>query len=235
MPRSTLLLLALLLAGCPTDDDDSGGPADDDDATAADDDDATDDDDAADDDDDATGDDDDAAKIDYLDATVPDFAGCSGNQVKFVLGDGTELGPYDGFQSKASFANCFPQFTIRIGEGDTWAALNGNYEGMNGGVEIPFQSPSSTAGNVVLQASIPESVLSAEAPLDLAGNFGLVNTNRHSDVGGSVTFDGDVPGPSVAVSGTYSGVIQKVVSFSEQVVLLGVAGCFDATLLPTDC
>ena len=36
-------------------------------------------------------------EIDYVDATPPAFDDCSGNQVKLMLGDGTEIGPFDGF------------------------------------------------------------------------------------------------------------------------------------------
>ena len=49
----------------------------------------------------------------------------------------------------------------------------------------------------------------------------------------TVHFDAVVPGPDVPISGTYSGVIQKVISLSDQVILLGVSGCFEETLQPT--
>ena len=211
---------SLVLAGCPDDDD---ATADDDDATA-------DDDDATADDDDATGDDDDA--IDYPDAVVPDFPGCTGNQFLLMLGDGTEIGPFDGFNADKSFANNFPQFSIRLGPtGSAWVALNGNYDGMDPG-NIPFEGPSSQAGNVVLQASVDPSAIGG-APDDLAGNFGEPPNNLHPTVGGSVTFT-VVPGPGVTSTGTFEGVVQKIVSFTDQVVLLGVSGCFDAPLVATD-
>ena len=43
-----------------------------------------------------------------------------------------------------------------------------------------------------------------------------------------------VPAPNSQSVGVYSGVVQKIVSFSEQQVLLGVSGCFDALLESTD-
>jgi hypothetical protein len=230
-----LLAACLLLTGCPNDDDDSS-PLDDDDAGADDDDASGDDDDASGDDDDASGDDDDVA-LDYLDATVPDFDGCSGNQVMFTLGDGSEIGPFTGFfPLPASFANSgdFTQFTIRMGTDSSWAQLSGNYSGLAPDSDVMMQSPASTPGNVVLQASLSEDVLPNDAPEDLSGNYGFVNTNRGAEVGGTVRFDGVVPGPDVAISGTYSGIIQKVVSLSEQVVLLGISGCFSETLHPTN-
>jgi hypothetical protein len=223
-----IVLLALLLAGCPSDDDDSGVVDDDD--SAADDDDAMDDDDAVDDDDGA---DDDDAAVDYVDAVVPTFDDCTGTQFKMMLGDGTELGPFDGFfPAPTSFANNFPQFTIRSGVDTAWTALNGNYEGMATGGVIPFEGPSSQAGNVVLQAMVDATAIGA-APADLAGNFGEPANNLHPDVGGQVVFSA-LPAPNAVTTGEYEGIIQKIVSFSDQQVLLGVKGCFSETLVPTD-
>ncbi len=221
-----LLALPLLVLGCPSDDDDTA--VDDDDSSVLDDDDVGDDDDAGDDD---VGDDDDD-EIDYVDATVPDFADCTGNQFKLTLGDGTELGPFDGHVAEASFANNFPQFTIRTGPTTSWTQLNGNYTGMDAGTPIAFESPSSQAGNVVLQALLDASAIGA-APADLAGTYGEPPNNLHPDVGGTVTFDA-VPGPNLETSGVYEGIIQKIVSLTDQQILLGVRGCFIATLAPTD-
>ena len=220
------LAVPLLLLGCPSDDDDTAD--DDDSSVVADDDDVVDDDDAGDDD---AGDDDDDL-VDYVAATVPDFAGCAGNQFMLMLGDGTEIGPFDGHVAEASFANNFPQFTIRTGPTTSWTQLNGNYTGMQAGAAIPFQGPSSTAGNVVLQALLDASAIGA-SPVDLAGTYGEPPNNLHPDVGGSVTFDA-VPGPNLETSGTYEGIIQKIVSLTDQQILLGVRGCFVATLAPTD-
>lgn len=224
-------LLALSLVGCPADDvppvDDDDSSVPDDDDTAPDDDDSVDDDDAAPDDDDSLG------GEDFLDATIPDFTDCSGNQFKIVLGDGTELGPFEGFfPAPTSFANNFPQFTIRTGTEDAWTALNGNYSGMGADAEIPFESPPSVEGNVVLQALLSAATVGT-GPEDLVGTYGMPSTNLNEAVGGSVTFS-SVPAPNAQATGSYSGIIQKIVSLSSQQVLLGVRGCFDAQLAPTD-
>jgi len=220
----------LLLGAC-------GDAPDDDDATADDDDSASDDDDATADDDDATVDDDDDATggaPDYVDAVIPDYPDCVGNSVLFSLGDGTELGPFDGFfEAPTSFANNFGQFTIRVGTDDAWTALNGHYDGMDTSGPIEFEGPSSQPGNVVLQALLTPEVTGG-GPEDLAGNFGAPPSNLSPEVGGSVTF-GAVPSPGGTSLGVYSGIIQKFQSVGvEQVVLLGVSGCFNATLQATD-
>jgi hypothetical protein len=225
-----LSLLVLGITACPSDDDDTAG----DDDSAEDDDDVVDDDDAGDDDagDDDAGDDDDDV-IDYVDATIPDFAGCAGNQFTLMLGDGTEAGPYEGFFAEpASFANNSLQFTIRMGVTEAWTALNGNYSGMTAGTPIAFQSPSQDPGNVVLQAWVDASVVGG-GPADLAGAYGDPSSNAHPDVGGEVVFDA-VPAPNAESSGTYSGIIQKNVSLTDQQVLLGVRGCFTVDLVATD-
>jgi hypothetical protein len=232
-----LLFFALVLVACDTvgeippndddtsDDDDSAAQGDDDDI--ANDDDVSDDDDAADDDDALGGD-------DFLDAVVPTFDDCSGNQFKLGLGDGSEVGPFEGFfPAPTSFANGgFTQFTIRTGEKESWSALNGNYEGLSANTDIQFTTPASVAGNVVLNASLSELTL-GDASLELAGNYGMPANNPHSSVGGSVFFT-QVPAPNAQTAGNYSAIIQKIVSLSSQQILLGVRGCFDATLTPTD-
>ena len=232
------LSLFLIVTGCGdggellADDDDSAG---DDDDTSNDDDAANDDDDATSDDDDTTGDDDDATgdDDDYVDVNLPSFGDCSGNQFKVGLGDGTELGPFEGFfDNPTSFANTTGSFTVRIGTDDVWVALNGNATSMSAGSPIPLQSPPSVAGNVVLQASLSELAL-GESKTALAGNYGLPASNLHPSVGGEVTFS-SVPSPGTTASGTYSGTIQKIVGLSNQVILLGVTGCFEANLTATD-
>jgi hypothetical protein len=234
LPNLLVGLLGLLLVGCqpsgevplPDDDDDSATSDDDDSATS-------DDDDTTDDDDDTADDDDSLGGEDFTDAYVPDYADCSGNRFKLVLGDGTEIGPFEGFfDSPTSFANNFPQFTIRTGEDAAWTALNGNYNSLTQNTDVTFASPPSVEGNIVLQAALTASAIGA-APADLAGNYGMPSTNLHASVGGSVQFS-SLPAPNVQATGSYSGVIQKIVSLSNQQVLLGVRGCFDALLVPTD-
>ena len=229
-----LFLLALALGACqplgevpPQTDDDDSSVSDDDDTSTDDDDTSADDDDASTDDDDSLG------GQDYTDASIPDYADCSGNRFKVVLGDGSAIGPFEGFfPSPTSFANNFPQFTIRTGEDAAWTALNGNYNSLTQNTDITFTSPPSVEGNVVLQASIASSTIGT-APADLAGNYGMPTTNLHASVGGSVHFT-SLPAPNAQATGTYSGIIQKIVSLSTQQVLLGVRGCFDAALTPTD-
>jgi hypothetical protein len=222
-----LLLLALALGACrplgevppPTDDDDSAVSDDDDTST--------------DDDDTSTDDDDSLGGQDYTDAYLPDYPDCSGNRFKLVLGDGSAIGPFEGFfDSPTSFANNFPQFTIRTGEDASWTALSGNYSEMTTGTDIAFASPPSVPGNVVLQASVQATVIGG-APAELAGNYGLPASNLHGAVGGAVHFT-SLPAPNAQATGTYSGIIQKIVSLSTQQVLLGLRGCFDAALTPTD-
>jgi hypothetical protein len=103
---------------------------------------------------------------------------------------------------------------------------------MTTGSDIPFASPPSAAGNVVLQASVQTTVIGG-ASSDLAGNYGLPANNLHGSVGGAVQFT-SLPAPNAQASGTYSGIIQKIVGLSAQQVLLGVRGCFDAALTPND-
>jgi hypothetical protein len=235
LPKLLLCFLGLFLGACQpagievplpddddtTDDDDSAG-SDDDDTTGTDDDDTT-----------GTDDDDSLGGEDFIDAYVPDYADCSGNRFKLVLGDGTELGPFEGFfDSPKSFANNFPQFTIRTGEDAAWTALNGNYNSLAQDTDIALASPPSVEGNVVLQASLASSSIGT-APADLAGNYGMPASNLHASVGGFVQFS-SLPAPNVQTTGSYSGIIQKIVSLSSQQVLLGVRGCFDALLVPTD-
>lgn len=228
-PTLPLCFLGLLLGACdpvaevpPQPDDDDSAVGDDDDSSADDDDDTT-----------ATDDDDSLGGEDFTGAYVPDYSDCSGNRFKLVLGDGTELGPFDGFfDSPTSFANNFPQFTIRTGEDAAWTALNGNYNTLEQDTDIAFTSPPSVEGNVVLQASLTSSAIGT-APADLAGNYGTPASNLHASVGGLVQFSG-LPAPNAQTTGSYSGIIQKIVGLSNQQILLGVRGCFDALLSPTD-
>jgi len=237
--RLTWLLigaLALIAYGCASsgwNDDDVS----DDDDSAADDDDAGDDD-AGDDDagDDDAGDDDagddDASLVDLDAATVPEFPDCTGNQVRFVLGDGTEIGPVDGLDS-SSFANHTQQFKIQLGSSSLWTAITGHVEGMNTGVPIAFQSPAQSPGNAVLQSFVGASDIGGSDPA-LAVAYGMQASGLDKRVGGSVVFD-SLPEAGQVTSGTFSGIVQWFIGpLTPRVVLLGVAGCFSGTLEATD-
>jgi hypothetical protein len=223
----------LLASACPGGDDDSAVA--DDDSTAADDDDST-----ATDDDDATtppGDDDDdddsTEAVDWTSASIPEFGDCSGNQWKAILGDGSAIGPFDGFLAEDSFANNFPNFAILVGVESDWSGLNGNRDGMSAGVEIPFQQPASQAGHVVLNTLVSANTV-AGLPPELGGAYGVPTVNPDASVGGSVVFD-TLPEPNTTSTGRFSAILQRSQGIQPgQVILIGVAGCFNAALSPTD-
>ncbi|MBN93866.1 MAG: hypothetical protein CL928_07295 [Deltaproteobacteria bacterium] len=222
--------------GDPAGDDDSAGDDDTGDDDTADDD--TGDDDTAGDD---TGDDDDDGPADYLEATAPEFD-CDPalNQVKFMLGDGTVLGPIDGVDS-SSFANNTGQFKIQLGTPTLWAAITGNTgAGMGAtGPAMPEQSPieflvpAETPGNAVLQAFVGAAEIGASDPA-LAVAYGMTAVDPHPTVGGQVFFD-TLPSPGSQTSGNFHGVVQWYAGpLTPATVLVGVRGCFSTTLLATD-
>lgn len=225
-----LLFLSALLVACPGDDDDSA--IDDDDSAVADDDDAGDDDAGDDDagDDDAAGDDD-TGPVDYTDATVPDSAGCTGNEARVILGDGTALTATTGLvPNPTSFANNNGQFSIRVGadgfdDNAFWIALQGNANGLAAG----------TAGlgdsGLTLQGWVGGTHI-AGAPAALAGAYG-VPLVRDPAVTATINFTA-VPGPGSATSGTFEAILQKTQAQLGQTILLGVSGCWDGTLQAED-
>jgi len=235
------VLCPVLLGGCDDDewgDDDSAGDDDSGDDDTGDDDagddDAGDDDTSDDDDDDDDSGDDDDAPVDYTDATVPDFPDCdrSLNQVKFVLGDGTVLGPVDGLDS-SSFANFTGQFKIQLGASDLWAAVTGNVTKMTAGVPIDFQLPAETPGNAVLQGYVGSSAVGASDPA-MAVAYGMNAAVLHPSVGGQVTFDA-LPTSGTETTGSFHGVVQWYVGpLTPATILVGMRGCFTATLQATD-
>jgi len=222
-----LLALSLLAAGCASadwgSDDDTSG----DDDSAGDDD--TGDDDTGDDD---TGDDD-TGEEDLDAATIPDFPDCTGNQIKLILGDGTEVGPVNGLDLAASYANHTGAFKIQVGTGMLWMAISGNQGGMVAGSPITFQPPHETPGNAVLQGYIGAGEIGTSDPA-MAVGYGMVAAGLDARVGGVVTFD-TVPEAGQQTSGTFSGVLQGYIGqFTPRVILLGVAGCFSGVLEATD-
>ncbi len=237
MPRLLLLLLLLVplsLVGCPEGDDDDSGGGDDDDSGVVDDDDAGDDDDAVDDDD--AGDDDDTTGGDFVDATIPTFdSGCTGNRLKVILGNGTELAEVEGLIESASFANTANEqaFRIRVGVGTDgpdalWLQLGGDRIGLAGGG--PYTLPDNNNGPMVLAATVGADLVGGPGPM--AGGFGMP-LFAHADVGGSVEFTQNLPEPGVLVVGEFSGILQggtPDLNNPTQVRLIGVAGCFEATL-----
>ena len=236
MTRSLPWLLALLLGlsvGCPGDDDDSAAVDDDD--SAADDDDAANDDDVADDDDDDDDDDDTTAGQDYDAATVPAFGDCdpAQNQFKLMLGDGSEVGPFSGFDSGASFANNNGNWTLRMGSGATFNQLQGQRTGYVLATAIPMQGPAGNEGNVVSNVLIDLADLGGSAAA-MGGGYGLPNLNADDRVMGEVTFS-VLPEPSATATGTFSAVLQHNQQLGAgNVVLLGIRGCFQAPLSATD-
>ena len=232
-----LLLLSVPLAGCPTGDDDDSAVGDDDDATG-DDDDAGDDDDSTGDDDDSTGDDDDSTDppMDYDAATVPDFGDCdaSQNQFKLMLGDGTVIGPFSGFQpAPTSFANNNNQWTLRMGSGATFNQLQGNRDGYTTGAPITMQGPAMNPGNVLSNVLLDAGDLGG-SPAALTGGYGIPNVNADARVEGTVTFT-TLPEPGATTAGTFEAVLQNQQQASlGNTVLLGINGCFEATLTATD-
>ena len=231
------LLLSLPLAGCPSGDDDDSGATDDDDVVADDDDATADDDDTTADDDD-TGDDDDSTPppADYDAATVPDFADCDAgmNQFKIMLGDGSVIGPFSGFSpAPASFANNNNQWTLRMGLGATFNQIQGNRDGYAVGTVIPLQGPSANPGNVLTNVLVDASDLGA-APAATGGGFGIPTVGADARVGGSITFT-TLPEPGATTAGTFEAVLQSNQQLSMgNTVLLGISGCFSATLTATD-
>ena len=228
---SSALLLALLLlaVGCAAavwdDDDSAGDDAGDDDAG----DDDTGDDDTGDDD----AGDDDTSLVDLDAATVPVFTDCTGNQVKFMLGDGTEVGPIDGLDS-SSFANNTGQFKIQIGSNSgSWAAITGHQGQMQAGSPITFQTPPDSPGNAVLQSFVAAADIGSSDGA-LAAAYQMSAPSLDSRVGGEVTFT-SVPTAGQLTSGTFSGIVQWFIGpLTPRVILLGVAGCFSGTLEATD-
>ena len=220
---SPWLLAFALLAGCPAGDDDDSAVAGDDDDSAA----------TGDDDDTAAGDDDDTGTGgDYADATAPDFAGCTGNQVQVMLGDGTVLTATSGLDP-SSFSNTSGQFTIKVGDAQIWAQLNGQRESMSAAVEIPLQGPPSVGGNVILAVYVDPAAVGS-SPAATAGAFGLPPANADPAVGGGVTFDA-LPEPDQPSSGSFHAVLQSPQQLAMgSVVLLGVSGCFEGTFAATD-
>ncbi len=226
-----LFLLPLAIAGCGVpvyeplggDDDDIFG-GDDDDATSDDDDDATGDDDTG---------DDDSVPGDLDAVTIPEFSDCTGNQVKFVLGDGTELGPVSGFDATASYANHTGVFKIQVGSPTLWAGILGHQGEMQAGSPVIFQAPAELPGNAVLQGFVSVSDIGTSDP-GMAVGYGMAASGLDERVGGEVTFD-VVPAPGQQTSGSFSGIGQWWVGpLTPRVILLGVAGCFSATLEATD-
>jgi hypothetical protein len=220
----------LLAAGCAAavwDDDDS---ADDDDVG----DDDVGDDDVGDDDvgDDDAGDDD-TSLVDLDGATVPVFPDCTGNQIKFILGDGTELGPIDGLDS-SSFANNTGQFKIQVGSSaGSWAAITGHQGQMQAGTPITFQTPPDSPGNAVLQSFVAAADIGSSDSA-LAAAYQMSASALDPRVGGEVTFD-SVPAAGQLTSGTFSGIVQWYIGpLTPRIILLGVAGCFSGTLEATD-
>jgi hypothetical protein len=220
-----LLALFLSASGCTNgdwSDDDSG-------------DDDSGDDDSGDDDsgDDDSGDDDTGDEEDLDAATIPDFPDCTGNQVKLRLGDGTEIGPVNGLDSAASFANHTGAFKIQVGGAMLWTAISGNGGGMQAGSPITFQPPHETPGNAVLQGYIGASEIGTSDPA-MAVGYGMVAAGLDERVGGVVTFDA-VPDAGQQSSGTFSGILQGYIGqFTPRVILLGVSGCFSGVLEATD-
>ena len=173
---------------------------------------------------------------DLLDATIPTFAsGCSGNRFKAILGDGTELDEVEGFIESASFANTANQqaFRIRLGlegldPGSQWVQLSGDRIGLAGGG--PYPLPDNNNGPMVLVAYIGTDATGGPAPTAGAYGFPLI---AHPSVGGSVEFTLNLPEPGGLVVGEFSGTLQggtTTLDDPAQVILLGVAGCFEATL-----
>ena len=209
-------------------------PGDDDDA-ADDDDVAPDDDDIVDDDDIA--DDDDATNNDLVDAAIPTFpSGCTGNRFKAILGDGTELDEVEGFIDTSSFANTANEqaFRIRLGidgldPDSQWVQLSGDRIGLAGGG--PYALPDNNNGPMVLQAWIGADSTGGPAPT--VGAFGMPLV-AYEEVGGTVEFTQNLPEPEVLVVGEFSGILQGGTTTSSnpsQVILLGIAGCFEGTLM----
>ncbi len=231
-----VLLLNLPLAGCPSGGDDDSAVTDDDDTTVDDDDTTADDDDTTADDDDDDDDDTTPPPADYDAATVPDFADCDAaqNQFKLMLGDGSVIGPFSGFSpAPASFANNNNQWTLRMGAGATFNQIQGNRDGYVVGTAIPLQGPSANPGNVLTNVLVDAGDLGG-APAATAGGYGLPNINADARVGGSVTFT-TLPEPGATTAGTFEGVLQNNQQLSMgNTVLLGIRGCFSATLTATD-
>ena len=234
MPHRPLLALLLLmpLSGCPSGDDDDSAVDDDDSGT--DDDDTSDDDDTVGDDDDDDDDDDDGAS-DFDQATPPDFAGCDPTQNQFLvmLGDGSTIGPFSGFQAApASFANVNNQWQLRMGD-STFAQLQGNREGYTAGSAVTLQGPAATPGNAVVNVAISLDDLDG-ADAAMGGGYGLPTLNADSRVGGEITFS-VLPEPDATATGTFSATLQHNQQLRlGNTVLLGITGCFQATLTASD-
>jgi hypothetical protein len=172
-----------------------------------------------------------------VNAAVPDFADCTGNQFKVILGDGTALGPFAGeFGTPTSFANTNGQWALRLGPSNQmFSGLQGNNNTYVAGQDIAFV-PSTTsppAGAVSLSVFVNPNELGG-APAATGGAFGYPTVGADSRVGGSVNFSG-LPLAGATGSGRFSAILQSPQqSMLGHVVLLGVAGCFSQALSPTD-
>jgi hypothetical protein len=153
-----------------------------------------------------------------------------------TLGDGSSIGPFGGvFASPASFANNNGQWTLRLGQDTVFAQLQGNNAGsvypLN--TDIALQAPASTAGHVIVNVVIDASQLGS-APAFAAGGYGLPAANADPRVLGSANFTA-APAPNGTVDGRFSAILQHQQQLmAGNTVLLGIAGCFQTTLAPTD-
>ncbi len=227
------LFAALLWGGCPTADDDSA--AADDDTTV--DDDTTGDDDSTPADDDTSVGDDDTTAQDWDQASVPDFADCSGNAFKVMLGDGTVLGPFTGeFGLPASYANNNGQWALRMGPSATlFAALQGNNSlyVVDQDIVIVPSTTTPAPGSISLQVFVDGTQI-GDAPPATGGAFGFPTTGADPRVGGQVNFS-SLPLAGATGAGRFSAVLQSPQqAMLGNIVLLGVRGCFSIALSPTD-